>query len=445
MTLSGVRTLILEDDPEFADELGEYLGALGASVVISHDLASLRRKYLSESFDLCLVDLQVGEEDGIAAIAYWAEREERRPKVVFISGLDLSIRESAEGVARDAGVPVLGHLAKPLVLDELGRLLEDGWDSVRETGRGGGRAVLDGAEIEDALADRLFAVAFQPQASLRDGRVKGVEALARIRMHYGEVVRPGAFLWALEDSRYAWPIFAQISDMAIARFGALQSSSRDVAPMTLSINLSLDLLGHGDLLRQLLTACRQNSVRPNQVLLEITERELEVEPVHRRVLTQARIAGFGLSLDDFGAGTANLDRLVRFPLTEVKVDRWFLEQAVQRRGGRRFLCRLAALGRDEGLETVIEGVSREELMDVACECGFGIAQGFYISEPLWPEELGTDRVAELGFSRGCSGRGWSSSREDRQGRILTDEEREFLRGLLDDGDAGSDRAGIRES
>jgi hypothetical protein len=89
---------------------------------------------------------------------------------------------------------------------------------------------------------------------------------------------------------------------------------------------------------------------PASLIIEVPEGTLsnDVSAWHR-VLTQARLMGSGVSLDDFGCHAANLERLLLLPLSEVKVDRMFLEHAVHDQDARRLLESMNLMIKNLGL------------------------------------------------------------------------------------------------
>ena len=92
--------------------------------------------------------------------------------------------------------------------------------------------------------------------------------------------------------------------------------------------------------------------------------------------------GIGVSLDDFGCQAANLERLLLLPLTEVKVDRMFLEHAMNDRDARRLLGSINRMIKDLGMLSVVEGVSSADMLSLAIDAGFDYAQGFHLGLPL---------------------------------------------------------------
>jgi len=92
---------------------------------------------------------------------------------------------------------------------------------------------------------------------------------------------------------------------------------------------------------------------PERLTLEITETAVvdDVETA-QHALRDLAAAGVGLSVDDFGAGYTSLGRLRGVPLTEIKIDRSFVEESSENRAIVRGVVALAK-GRPVSVETIL--------------------------------------------------------------------------------------------
>jgi EAL domain-containing protein (putative c-di-GMP-specific phosphodiesterase class I) len=97
--------------------------------------------------------------------------------------------------------------------------------------------------------------------------------------------------------------------------------------------------------------------------------------------------GFGISIDDFGAGTSNIDRLRSLPFTEVKIDPSFTRLAMEEAYAKAALVSCVKLARDHGLRIVAEGVETQEMWDFMAWLAVDEAQGFLLHRPVPPAEF----------------------------------------------------------
>jgi EAL domain-containing protein (putative c-di-GMP-specific phosphodiesterase class I) len=104
-------------------------------------------------------------------------------------------------------------------------------------------------------------------------------------------------------------------------------------------------------------------------------------------LQAAREAGFKIAMDDFGVGYSSLTQLPRLPLTAVKLDRSFLDQAMESEDGISLLATMVQLAHVLKLPVVAEGVENAEELNIVSDCGCDSVQGFLFSEPLTAEQM----------------------------------------------------------
>lgn len=91
--------------------------------------------------------------------------------------------------------------------------------------------------------------------------------------------------------------------------------------------------------------------------------------------------GFGVALDDFGAGAASFGYLNSFDVDTVKFDGPVVKRAAKTRKGRVFLASMATLCREIGVETIAEMVEDKELARFLEQCGIVLGQGWYYGKP----------------------------------------------------------------
>ena len=97
--------------------------------------------------------------------------------------------------------------------------------------------------------------------------------------------------------------------------------------------------------------------------------------------------GIRLSIDDFGTGYSSLAYLKRLPVDEIKIDRSFVMHMADDEDDAAIVRSTIDLGRNLGLDVVAEGVETEEVWDQLEALGCTIAQGYYLSPPVPPDEL----------------------------------------------------------
>jgi len=338
--------------------------------------------------DVVLVDLDMPGMDGIEFIGHVAQRRLARA-VALVSALDPALLNTVQTMARAYGLFVLGSVEKPLTSDKLLAVLgkyeehqgEVGEDEIVE---------ISADEIRAALAAGEVQPWFQPQVEFGNGKVIGVEALARWCRRDGRVVPPRHFVPVAERSGLA---DALTETMLVEACRWKRRWDQAGMRLRLSVNVSPATLHDPAAADHYQRLVQELGVDPSEVVLEITESLVMADAARGLgVLARLRLKGFGLSIDDFGTGYSSLAQLSQVPFTELKIDQGFVVGVHAQPRKRAVVEASLDLARKLGLETVAEGVETTEDWQVLAALGCDAAQGYLISPAVPGEEL----VATIG-------------------------------------------------
>ena len=155
-----------------------------------------------------------------------------------------------------------------------------------------------------------------------------------------------------------------------------------------AVNISMENLNRYDLPEIFAKTAQAFNVPLKKIMLEITESKLSKDyALSLDILTRFRIKGFGLSIDDFGTGYATMETLNNLPFTELKIDRMFVNGAVNDASARAIVESSVRLAKEFGLNIVAEGVETEEELELIGKLGCIEAQGYYFSKPVPADEF----------------------------------------------------------
>ncbi len=233
-----------------------------------------------------------------------------------------------------------------------------------------------------AIERAEFHLDYQPQFALASGRLEGFEALVRWQHPNLGLVAPAHFISLAEETGFIVPLSRWALEAACA--AAMTWPATPAGPPTLAVNVSMRHLTDPSLLGDIRTALARSGLPAQRLVLEITESMLVRDPAQiLEVLDELKRAGIAIALDDFGTGYSSLERLRRFPIDVVKIDKTFVEQLDGFNGdGRTFVQAILRLARELQLATIAEGIEsesqREALQLMGCDSG----QGFLLSRPL---------------------------------------------------------------
>ncbi|CAM2904928.1 bifunctional diguanylate cyclase/phosphodiesterase [Skermania piniformis] len=264
-----------------------------------------------------------------------------------------------------------------------------------KTARTGGYAFFEPA-MHDGLVERVrleedlraaldadgFEVHYQPLFALDSQRVTGVEALLRWNHPTRGLVSPVEFIPAAESTGLIRPLGLWVLESACRQGRAWQGIAPDQDGLKISVNLSARQLDQPDLVDRIAAILEQTGLPPCRLVLEMTEGVLmENTDSTLQILNQIRNLGIRLAIDDFGTGYSSLSYLHQFPVDILKIDRSFVQDLAAGRDTA-LVRSIVQLAQSLGLETVAEGIEREQELDLLRLLGCTTGQGYYFSRPV---------------------------------------------------------------
>jgi diguanylate cyclase (GGDEF)-like protein/PAS domain S-box-containing protein len=254
--------------------------------------------------------------------------------------------------------------------------------------------------LRRAITDEQLVLHYQPQISLTDGRVVGVEALVRWDDPERGLVYPSAFIPLAEESRLILPLGEWVLRTACLQMRAWRPDD-DVGldlPV-MSVNLSFRQFQQNDIVESVRRVLAETGLNPAALELEITETTaMQNAETTVAVLHGLRELGVSIAIDDFGTGYSSLNYLKRFPITAVKIDRGFIRDLAASEADGAIVSAVVGMAHALKLRVIAEGVETEEQLSFLRRRGCDAAQGYLFSRPVTaaalPEKLKGHRVAE---------------------------------------------------
>ena len=333
--------------------------------------------------DVVMIDLDMPGMDGIEFIDHLAQQHLAR-SILVVSALDPALLHTVQTMARASGLRVLEAVAKPLTKAKLAQALS-GLEQTKAPVEEEGPGEILPDEVRAAFANGEIVPWFQPQVELSNGRVIGVEALARWCRGDGQVILPHYFMPVLEAS----DLLDELTEHMLTQACRWKRGwDRNGMRLKLSVNVSASTLDDSGAADRYQRIVREAGVEPGEIVLELTESSLMADAARGlAVLARLRLKGFGLSIDDFGTGWSSLSQLSQVPFTELKIDQEFVAGASQQPRKRAVVEASLDLARKLGLDAVAEGVETTEDWQMLAELGCAIAQGRLIGDAVAGERL----------------------------------------------------------
>ena len=234
--------------------------------------------------------------------------------------------------------------------------------------------------LRKAIANREFALAYQPLVDLRDHRITGFEALLRWTPPGREPIAPGEFIAIAEESRLIVPIGEWVLQEALAHARDWQRFGRSVK---VAVNVSANQLARPNFAAYLRRLVRDVRIDPRLVELEVTESVIvESSGGAREAIDELDALGVGIVIDDFGTGYSGLTYLKRLPIAKVKIDQSFVRDLTVDPDDAAIVTAIVAMGRSLGVDVVAEGVETEEQATALSLLGCPVAQGYLLGRPM---------------------------------------------------------------
>lgn len=240
--------------------------------------------------------------------------------------------------------------------------------------------------LKKAINDSQLKLFYQPQVCPKTMRVMGVEALARWNSPEHGNVSPEKFIQLAEkigeiDKLTLWAIKTACEQMSHWR-------SIGVYVPKVSVNLSqlnLNLDGLPLYVERILNAFH---LPASCLVLEITETATsELTDDKLNMLRALRDIGVGLSMDDFGTGFSSLANLAALPVTEIKIDKSFVQAIANDNRFSVLVSSIIEIGNKLGLTVVAEGVENKAQLNSLRSYNCQVIQGFIYSKAVTADEL----------------------------------------------------------
>jgi diguanylate cyclase (GGDEF)-like protein len=390
-TCAGAVVLLdLDDFKQVNDALGHHVGDL----LLQHVADRLRRI----SGDTAAVCRLGGDE--FALVLRGAEPTELLARVAYIKEelarpVDLGLLTVSSGAS--VGVAFVGPhgVAAPVLLQRADVAMyaakrtnrgvvafDNSIDSVRPERLGLAsdlRALLHGEPGRGRLE-----VYYQPQVAAT-GAVTAVEALVRWLHPTMGLLPPDEFVPVAESTGLTGPLTEAVLRTALADLRAFDAAG---FAMSVSVNLSARSLHEPRLVEDVTAALVAYGVAPGRLTLELTESSIVSDPVRAsELLTALSARGVRVSVDDFGTGYSSLSHLARLPVSEVKVDKSFVQRMLADPRDAAIVRSVVRLAAELDMAVVAEGVEDAETAEVLNALGCDLLQGYLYSRPVPAETL----------------------------------------------------------
>ena len=238
--------------------------------------------------------------------------------------------------------------------------------------------------IRSALENDTFFVNLQPQYDM-DHRLRGFEALARMKDSDGNVISPVEFIPVAEKVGLIDRLDSVIFRKAALFFGDILQKTN--AELTLSINASVRHLMKNDFLDEIQDLLKISGIPAHRLEIEITE-SIMIDSAEKALscIDSLREMGIQIAIDDFGTGYSSLSYLNKFPANLLKIDKSFIDTMNTSDSARQYVAAIISLGHIMGFDVISEGIEDDDQLETLKEIHCDFVQGFFWGRPLSTED-----------------------------------------------------------
>ncbi|VAX09171.1 diguanylate cyclase/phosphodiesterase (GGDEF & EAL domains) with PAS/PAC sensor(s) [hydrothermal vent metagenome] len=242
------------------------------------------------------------------------------------------------------------------------------------------------SELRVAIKNSELLLHYQPQFSLEDNSITGVEVLVRWEHPERGMTPPDKFIPVAEDTGLIIPLGEWVLQQTIADIVRMREAG--IRLKRVAVNLSARQLYHQgtqDTLRKLLAA---GNLGAELLEVEITESGIMQNPeLAAENLISMKSIGVGVAIDDFGTGYSSLAHLKRFPIDVLKIDRAFVRDITLDSDDASIVKAILALAKALNLHVIAEGLETQEQYDYLKELGCNEGQGYLYARPMPIDDL----------------------------------------------------------
>lgn len=238
-----------------------------------------------------------------------------------------------------------------------------------------------------ALTNNEFELFYQPQIAIASGRLVGFESLIRWRRPGVGLMGPNQFIPASEECGLIRGIGEWVIDEATSQLARWQGAG--LPPVPVAVNISARQCADTSIILNMRRALADKQLSAALLKIELTESTAMFNPDFvATLLDSVGKLGIGIAVDDFGTGYSSLSYLKRFPISELKIDKSFVNGIASNSNDAAIVRGTIALAHGMGMTVVAEGVETQTQLHFLASHRCNTGQGYFFARPLNASEAG---------------------------------------------------------
>lgn len=240
---------------------------------------------------------------------------------------------------------------------------------------------FEGDWLRDLLEENRLVTQFQPIVNCKaPEEIYGNECLLRGSRDENRLIPPGELFETARDTEMLFYLDHE------ARLNSIRAAVENNPAGKIFINFNPTSIYDPDYcLKSTIEAIGDTSLEPESIVFEVVESD-RIDDLEKliEILARYRKAGFGVALDDFGAGMSTMDVLHELQPDYLKIDMKLVRGVDKGSYKSKITTNLLEMARDLDIKSIVEGVETGAELNWFQENGADLAQGFYFAKPDCP-------------------------------------------------------------
>jgi diguanylate cyclase (GGDEF)-like protein/PAS domain S-box-containing protein len=240
--------------------------------------------------------------------------------------------------------------------------------------------------LRHALSSGELQQHYQPQVNLATGRITGVEALLRWYDNDGNLIPSNQIISLAEESGLVFPLGEWVLKTACAQAKAWQDAG--FQPFRMSVNLSGHHIRQSNFIDRIDAILNETGIEPNTLEIELAENSV-MSHVNDSImaLTDLKVRGINLAIDNFGTGYSSLLYLKHFPIHRIKIAQEFIHDIIHKPDYAAITEAILSMARSLSLSVTAVGVENHVQLEFLRKHGCLEVQGHIFGAALSAEDM----------------------------------------------------------
>lgn len=240
--------------------------------------------------------------------------------------------------------------------------------------------------LKEAIHTQNFTLVYQPQFSVKDNTITGIEVLLRCTHPSIKEVPIQRLINIAEETGIIHSISNIVLNMVCIQLYKWEMAGITIPPI--AVNLSRKELHERKLVYTIHSALTRYNLDPSHIELEITESAFlhESHEVQKNIQNLQKL-GHTFSIDDYGTGFSSLANIKTFSFDKLKIDKSFIDNLTSEKEDQVIVSATITMAKKLGLKVIAEGVETLEQANLLKIFGCDIIQGYLYSRPLIPNDM----------------------------------------------------------